>query len=257
MISVQVLGFDPSNAGAPDSSNIGAYLRDKTGNLLTSTSFNAGANQALDVNVLGSNIDVGVADKTAYTYGTSVFQPVGGVFQNTSPTLSAGESGAFRLSAYRSVYMSLMKASDGTAIGESQGGGLNVIIGDGTNVPHVTPASTAAVAADKALVVAINPLSNGVSFSSPTTAAMTTVVSSTSSQTLVAANASRKGLVVHNATNRSIYVAFDATATTSAYTYLVQSGNTLELGINMAWTGLMSVIGAAGISGNILVTDLS
>src|SRR5258708_31625149 len=90
-----------SQALAVDASGlIGAKLFDSAGVGLTST-LNAGK-QSLDVNMTNS-ITVGVADKTTFTYGTSAFEPIGGAFQDTSPTLTAGQSGVVRLTAQRGM----------------------------------------------------------------------------------------------------------------------------------------------------------
>lgn len=88
------------NAGA----NSAQTLRTAS-NLLTAgtalTSTLISAKQSLDVNIAGGTISVGVADKTTFTYGTTTFEPIGGVFQDTSPALTAGQSGAARLTANR------------------------------------------------------------------------------------------------------------------------------------------------------------
>jgi hypothetical protein len=55
--------------------------------------------------------EVGVADESSFTYGTSLEQPVGGVYQDTSPTLSAGETGAVRLTEYRAFHVNLRDSS--------------------------------------------------------------------------------------------------------------------------------------------------
>lgn len=59
----------------------------------------------LNVFVVGGEmLDVGIADKSGFTYGTSIEQPVGGVYQDASPTLSAGQTGAARLTQYRAFH---------------------------------------------------------------------------------------------------------------------------------------------------------
>lgn len=55
--------------------------------------------------------EIGVADETSFTYGTSLEQPVGGVYQDTNPTLSAGETGAVRLTEYRAFHVNLRDSS--------------------------------------------------------------------------------------------------------------------------------------------------
>jgi hypothetical protein len=55
--------------------------------------------------------EVGVPDESGFTYGTSLEQPVGGVYQDTSPTLSVGETGAVRLTEYRAFHVNLRDSS--------------------------------------------------------------------------------------------------------------------------------------------------
>jgi hypothetical protein len=55
--------------------------------------------------------EVGVPDESSFTYGTSLEQPVGGVYQDIDPTLSAGETGAVRLTEYRAFHVNLRDSS--------------------------------------------------------------------------------------------------------------------------------------------------
>jgi len=55
--------------------------------------------------------EIGVDDKTPFVYGTSLEQPIGGVYQDTSPTLSSGQTGAARLTAYRAFHTNLRDSS--------------------------------------------------------------------------------------------------------------------------------------------------
>lgn len=65
-----------------------------------------------------ASLDVGVADKGAFTYGTSIEQPIGGVYQDTSPSLTAGTTGAVRVTQNRAFHINLRNDS-GTEIGTS------------------------------------------------------------------------------------------------------------------------------------------
>lgn len=60
--------------------------------------------------------EIGIADESSFTYGTSLEQPVGGVYQDTSPTLSVGETGAVRLTQYRAFHTNL-RDSNGVELG--------------------------------------------------------------------------------------------------------------------------------------------
>jgi hypothetical protein len=92
---------------------VGGRLDTNTGAWLGSTAPTVGQKAMVDSIpvVIASdqevNVDVGVPDKTAFTYGTSVQQPVGGVYQDTAPTLAAAESGAARLTQNRAFHTNL------------------------------------------------------------------------------------------------------------------------------------------------------
>jgi len=82
------------------SGNLVTDIQDSTGNPLTSSS------GSLNVHVT-NGLSTGAVDESAFIYGTSIEQPVGGVYQDTSPTLAAGETGAVRLTEYRAFHVNL------------------------------------------------------------------------------------------------------------------------------------------------------
>jgi hypothetical protein len=106
-----VLPTDQTAIPASQSGTWSVRNQDGSGNAITSTG------GALDVNIKGDSIQIetGIADKSAFTYGTSVEQPVGGVYQDTSPALTAGTTGALRLTAQRGLHVNL-RDSSGTEI---------------------------------------------------------------------------------------------------------------------------------------------
>lgn len=92
----------PSQQLAVDSTGrIITKIETTSGGTLTSTG------TALDVNIASGSFSTGVADKTAFTYGTTLELPVGGVFQDTSPALSAGTTGALRLTSFRGMHINI------------------------------------------------------------------------------------------------------------------------------------------------------
>ena len=60
--------------------------------------------------------EIGAIDESSFTYGTSLQQAIGGVYQDTNPTLSAGEQGAVRLTEYRAFHTNL-RDSNGNEVG--------------------------------------------------------------------------------------------------------------------------------------------
>lgn len=89
-------------------------LTDGAGNLISST---AGA---LNVYITGgSSITVGTPDKSTFTYGSSNELAIGGVYQDTAPTLTAGTTGAVRLTQYRAFHTNLRDASGNQLLGSA------------------------------------------------------------------------------------------------------------------------------------------
>lgn len=249
--------------------NVYVNLQDGLGNGITSHAVTGGV-QALDTYIAGGMITTGVPDKTTYVYGASGFQPVGGVFQDTSPTLIAGQSGAFRLTANRAVQMNLRTAA-GAELGDSNADGLWVKLGDGTNVGsfsatseqftqlrqggnvNIINASGEQLVKDTTADTQLTSINGKLS---PSTGTLSQVALSTSSQTALALNASRKGFIMVNDSNKTAYVAFSATATTAAYTYKLMPNTTIEPNFG-SYTGVISVIAQSGVIGNLVITELT
>lgn len=234
-----------------ESADGGAFvnLRDASGTGLTSTLVSS--KQALDVNIANS-ISVGVADKTTYTYGTTTFLPVGGVFQDTSPSLTAGQSGSFRLTANRAVHVNLRDPS-GNALGDTNADGLFVKPGDGTNTQAYSATSEsfvqirqsgniANVTASNELKVIDTNTATLTAFLKSATGTITTPTLTTSSSTLLASNANRKGFSFVNSTLFPMFVAFAATATSSAYTVKVNANSFYEHRSTHIYTGIVTMI---------------
>lgn len=93
-----------------------------------------------------------------------------------------------------------------------------------------------------------------VTFSASGSAALTSVASSASSVSLLAANAARKGIVLFNDGTQIAYVAYAATATSSAFTIKMFPGSFLEPQTN--YSGAISAIWASA-NGSMRVTELS
>lgn len=224
-------------------------LRDAAGTGLTSTLVSG--KQALDVNIANS-ISVGVADKTTYTYGTTVFLPVGGVYQDTSPALTAGQSGAFRLTANRAIHLNLRDAS-GNELGAANASGLFVRPGDGTNSASYSAtneefmqirqgANAATVTAANELKVLDSSSAALLAFLKSATGTITTPTLTSSSSTLLASNSSRKGFSFVNSTIYPVFVAHAATATSSAFTDKVNPNSFYEHLNAHIYTGIVTMI---------------
>ena len=221
-------------------------LNDSAGTGLTSTL--TGGKQALDINIAGGSSSGAVADKTTFTYGTTSETPVGGVFQDTSPTLTAGQTGAMRLTSNRELHINLRSA--GAEIGTS--GSPVRTDPTGTTTQPISAASLPLPtgAATEATLSSLNDKHTS------STSTLTQVAASTSSVSILASNANRKGWVLVNDSNKIAFVAFAATATSAAYTYKINANSTLEPQ-QAVYTGAISAIWKSGVTGNMVITELT
>lgn len=220
--------------------SVAVALEDGTGNAISST---AGS---LNVNVTNSSSGQ-VADKTAFTYGTSLELTVGAVFQDTSPTVTAGSTNALRMNAQRGLHSNLRNAS-GVEIGITG----SALIVDGSAVTQPISAASLPLptgAATEATLAALN------GKSSPASAALSSVAASVTSVSVLASNAARKGFVLVNDSASIAYVAFAASATTTAFTYLLRANSVVE-SPNWVYTGAISAIWVSAV-GSLRVTELS
>lgn len=101
------------------------------------------------------------------------------------------------------------------------------------------------------------PLSNPVVVNLPTTSGTTptatTVTGATASTTLLAANSSRKDAKIYNNSTARLYVAFGATASLTAFAFMLEAGGFYELAI--PYTGVVSGVWSA-VNGNALITEI-
>lgn len=247
-----------------ESADGGAFvnLRDSSGTGITSTL--VGSSQALDVNV-ANTVTVGIADESSFTYGTTPFQPVGGVYNTSITQLTSGQSGALSLTSFRDVRVNL-RTSGGAELGNSNTNGLFVKPGDGTNAQSYASTgeaystlrqggNVANVNASNQLLVLDGNAGSILALMTPTTGTLTQVAVTTSNASLLASNGSRKAYSVQNATNKTIYIATGATATSSAYTVAILPNGFYEATGSRVYTGAIAVIGASGVSGNAIVTE--
>ena len=95
----------------------------------------------------------------------------------------------------------------------------------------------------------------GFDSSRPSTAALTTVAASATSVSLLAANANRRQFFIVNNGSKTLYVAFAATATTGAFTFIISSNGTYISPVD-GYTGVISGIWNTA-NGNAQVTEIT
>jgi hypothetical protein len=215
--------------GVLESADGGAFvnLRDAAGNGITSTTVSA--KQALDVNIASGTIMIGATDEAAFTYGTSTYQPIGGVYSTSITNLTTGQGGVANLTAFRDLRVNL-RTSAGVELGNSSGDAL-----------WVQDTNAAAILA----------------LMSSATGTITTPTITTSSSTALASNSARKGFSIFNPTAFSVYLAFAATASTSSFTTLVRPNQYLEEVGERVYTGIVTMISTSGATGTLAVTELT
>lgn len=111
-----------------------------------------------------------------------------------------------------------------------------------------------AMAAALAVSIASDQSAIPVTAAASASATLTQVAASVTTVTGVASNASRKGLTMVNDGIANCYIAYAASATTTAFTYKLTPGTTFEM--PNIYTGAVSAIWDAA-NGSLRVTDLS
>jgi hypothetical protein len=84
---------------------------------------------------------------------------------------------------------------------------------------------------------------------------LTTVAASATSVSLLASNAARRQAIIMNDGSKTLYVAFAATASATAFTKLIGAGMQYETPLN-GYTGAISGIWSSA-SGNARITEIT
>ncbi len=262
-------------------------LYDSAGNGITSHTVSS--SQGLDVYIVGGSL--GTADEATFTYGTTQFQPVGGVYQDTSPTLTAGQTGAVRLTQYRGQHINLRTSGGVELLGQqTMAASIPVVISSNqasfpvslTSLGSVS-GGTAGTQSDLAgLIYNSSPLAltNGQQASlqgdsvgnlltndknsaalntkaSPATGTVTPVSVSTSSTPVLASNTSRKGFVIHNNTLKVVNIAYGFTPSGTSFTTILQPNGVISEMQLGCFTGAINAIWPTTTTGLLLATELT
>lgn len=208
-----------------ESADGGAFinLRDLAGNGITSTTVSA--KQALDVNIAAGTIMIGAIDEASFTYGTTTYLPIGGVYSTSITNLTTGQGGVANLTAFRDLQVNL-RTSAGVELGNSSGDAL-----------FTQDTNSAAILA----------------LMQSTTGTITNPTLTTSSSTLLASNTGRKNFSIYNPTLFNVYMACAATATATAFTVILRPNALYEPAGNRIFTGLISMI-TPGVTGSPTLT---
>jgi hypothetical protein len=215
----------------------------------------------------GIALDVTLAKLTivqSTALGSNTQALVGGSVTTAAPTYTTGNINPFSLTTAGALRVDgsgstqpvsgTVTSNQGTAGTAAQGWFSKIT--DGTNTAAVKAASTAAVATDPALVVAISP-NNPITTTTnkAATSAVTSVAGATSNTVVLASNANRIAATVYNNTSKNMYLKMGTTASTSSFSILLMKGAYWEV-IN-DYTGEIDAVWDSGVSGNVLVTELT
>lgn len=88
------------------------------------------------------------------------------------------------------------------------------------------------------------------------TGTITSIANSTSSGVALAANANRKGLIIHNDSTTTVFIAFAATSSNSAFTIRLTNQASYIYSAPIIYTGIISSI-ATATNGNLRITELT
>ncbi len=232
--------------------NVYVNLNDGSGNALTSTT------GALDVNVANAN-GVEVFQATHDDLNANANIQVGDTDVsngNPVPISDAGGTitvdGSVTVSATNLDIRDIDNAQDDILVYGWDGAANQKIKTDAGGELQVDVLSSA-LPSGAATESTLSAISGKLSPATPTLAQ---VALSATSVTILASSASRKGFIVVNDSNRILYLAFGATATTSAYTVKLQP-NTMYESPTAVYTGVISGIWASAGTGNAVVTSLA
>lgn len=185
----------------------------------------------------------------AYTSGTATGQimfstlPTAHTVMGTATTLNAGSNIAGKVGIDQTT------VGTTNAVSLAQLGTGTIATGNGTS-----SAGTLRVAIASDQTSNTNPLLVAQQVSG--SAAITSVAGAAVSTTVLAANAARKGAYFYNESTAILYLAFAATASTTAYTVQLAAGGYYEMPEKPLYTGLITGIWASA-NGNVRVTELS
>lgn len=187
-----------------------------------------------NLKVTGSLSVGGTTDNSAYTAGTSTGTPTMGFYHSTIDAVTDGRAATVGITAKRALLVNLQNAS-GTEIGTASTPVQVSLANTGSNATAVAVSGT-------------------VGISASSTAAITSVASSATSVALLSSNTGRKSATFFNESTATLYLAFAATSSLTAYTVQIPPASFYELSIN--YTGAISGIWSTA-NGSVRITELT
>lgn len=240
---VSIAGQLPASLGQKTSANSLAVVIASDQSALSVTPTTAYAQGATTSGELGS-LSMGAATSSAPSYTTA-----------TSNPLSLTLAGALRVDG-SAVTQPISAASLPLPAGAATSANQTTISSTLSAISAQLPAALGQTtsAASLSVVIASSQSAIPVIQDVASTGALTSVSLTTSTQVLLAANSSRKGFMIYNDSLNMLFVAFAATASTTAFSTKIQAGGAYEPGID--YTGVISGI-ASSASGAARITEFT
>ncbi len=113
-----------------------------------------------------------------------------------------------------------------------------------------------ATAADVSLVDGNGDQLTGFDSSRPATATLSALPFSATSQVLLVSNPARREFLVYNATNKPVNIAYAATSSATAFSFILAAGASFESVLN-SYTGVISAFWPAAATGSLHTTEIT
>lgn len=243
-----------------------ATLLTISGQLPTTLGAKTSAN-SLSVVLASDQATIPVASTHDYAQGATTAGEVGPLVQgattSAAPTyttattnpLSLTTAGALRVdgsAVTQPISAASLPLPTGAATSALQTAGNATLTAISGQLPAVLGQGT--MAQSLSVTIASNQTPISVISTVSATAALTSVSLTTSTQVLLASNANRRGFMIYNDSLNMLFVAFAATASTTAFSTKIQAGGAYEPGID--YTGVISGI-ASSASGAARITEFT
>lgn len=221
-----------------------------------------GSNVTQPVSATTLPLPTGASTSALQTTGNSTLLTISGQLPATLGAKTIANSLAVNIASDQVVPISatalpLPTGAATAALQTSGNASLVAIAASDASIDSKTPAlGQAVMAASVPVVIASNQSAIPVTLASSAsaTATLTSVALATSSTSVLASNAARKGFTVFNDSLNIVYLAYAATASTTAFTSKLLSGSAFTNDIN--FTGAISMIASAA-TGSLRVTELT
>jgi hypothetical protein len=214
--------------------------------------YTTGQMNALSLTTAGQlRVDGAYPLATAAATAADMMQ-VGGAVTTAAPTYTTATTNALSLTtagALRVDGSGVTQPVSGTVTANAGTGTFNVA-GTGTaGTPNAGVVTIQGIAGGTAI-----PVSGNLTVDKSTTATLTSVAANQSSVSLLASNANRLAATLYNDSTSQVYIAFAATATTTAFTIKLMPNTFWE--VTSDWTGAISGIWN-NANGSMRITEMS